>query len=80
MPPMSPLYIGLFANGTDSAIISIAPENTPAAPSPATARPTISAFAFGAAPHTTEPTSNKLKAAKYTHFTLKKVYNFPKNS
>lgn len=49
--------IGRFARGTVYARIVKAPENIPAAPTPATARPIINAFDVGAAPHTTDPTS-----------------------
>jgi hypothetical protein len=35
------------------------PENSPAAPVPAMARPAMSTFEFGATAHTTEPTAGE---------------------
>jgi hypothetical protein len=48
-----------------------APEKIPAHPNPAIARPTISAFESGAAPHIKEPSSNTPIAARKVHFKLK---------
>lgn len=72
MPPISPVNIGLFTSGTAYAIMTRAPENIPADPTPATARPMIRATEVGAAPQMTEPTSKIKIAVKYTHLMLKK--------
>lgn len=45
----------------------MAPPNIPADPKPAIARPTMKAVDVGAAPHTTDPSSNRPMAAKKTH-------------
>jgi hypothetical protein len=44
------------------AMIKMAPEKIPAAPTPATARPIMSAVEFGATPQINEPTSKMNKA------------------
>jgi hypothetical protein len=49
-------------------MMRIVPENIPADPKPATARPTIRAVEVGAAPQTKEPISKIPKAIKKTHF------------
>lgn len=49
---MSPLYFGLSAAGTNTAIIVYEPANKPAAPTPQIARPMIRATELGAAPNT----------------------------
>src|SRR4051812_25324648 len=61
-------------------MITRAPENIPADPTPATARPTIRALDVGAEPHTADPTSKIKMAVKKTVLILKNVYSFPKNS
>lgn len=43
-------------------------EKTPAELRPAMALPTIKAGEFGAAPQTTDPTSNNAMAVRKTHF------------
>lgn len=55
--PISPTYMGLLASGTICAIITVAPENMPADPIPAIARPTMKASELGAPPQTADPTS-----------------------
>lgn len=50
-----------------------APENIPADPRPAIARPTIRASEVGAAPQTAEPISKIVIAIKKTHLIGKKV-------
>lgn len=49
---------GLFSSGTESAIMQRAPWNSPAAPRPATALPSMKVDEFGAAAQSTEPTVN----------------------
>lgn len=51
-----PRYSGRFTNGAMHATIYIAPWNKPAAPMPATARPTIKTGELGATAHSREPT------------------------
>lgn len=46
----------------------VAPENMPADPRPAMARPIIKAFESGAAPHNTDPTSKMAIAVRKTFF------------
>jgi hypothetical protein len=45
----------------------IAPENTPAIPIPAIARPTMKVVELGAVPHRRDPTSKTVKADKKVH-------------
>jgi hypothetical protein len=61
--PTRPVYIGLLSNGTLWVIIKIDPENKPAAPRPATARPQIRPTEFGVTAQTNEPTS-KIERAR----------------
>lgn len=49
-------------------MIKRAPENIPAAPMPATARPRISPIELGVIPQTKEPSSKMKRAARKTHF------------
>jgi len=49
-----------------------APENIPADPMPATARPMIRAIDVGATAQIRDPTSNMAMALRYTHLMLKK--------
>lgn len=49
------------------------PENIPAEPIPATARPAIKVSELGAAPHIAEPISNTVIVPRKTHFTGKNV-------
>lgn len=48
-------------------MITMTPENTPALPAPAIARPMIKAVELGAAPQMAEPTSKVPMAAKKTY-------------
>lgn len=75
-----PVYRGLFFNGTVLATIKMAPEKIPADPTPATARPMMRAVEDGAIPHMKDPNSKMKSAERNTHFKLKKVNSFPKNS
>lgn len=56
------------------------PAKIPAALTPQIALPTMKAAELGAAPQTTEPTSNRRTLIRRTSFTEKNVYNFPNNS
>jgi len=64
IPPISPMKIGRFSRGTVLERIKIAPVNTPAAPSPAIARPTIKAVDVGATPQISDPISKIVRADK----------------
>lgn len=66
--PRNPVHIGRFCSGTLCMIITIAPEETPADPSPAMARPRMKAVEFGAAPQITEPSSKRPMTARKTYF------------
>ena len=50
-----------------------APENIPAAPRPATARPTIKAVELGETPQMRDPISKIAMPVRKTHLMLKKV-------
>jgi hypothetical protein len=78
--PMMPVKTGLFSNGTLYAIITNAPLKIPAEPTPAIARPTISATDEGAAPHSALPISKMKIETRKTVLILKNVYSFPKNN
>ncbi len=45
-------------------MIMVTPEKMPAPPRPAIARPTIKTIEFGAAPHMTDPISNRATVIK----------------
>lgn len=51
------MNIGLLFGDAENPIMVYEPEPMPAAPTPAIARPTISAMLLGATPQTREPTS-----------------------
>ncbi|CEF78399.1 unnamed protein product [Fusarium graminearum] len=55
----------------------IAPQKTPAAPSPAMALPMMNTGELGAAAHSMEPASKIIDEARYTHFKFQKVYILP---
>lgn len=50
------MYNGLRRRGTAKPMMVMPPENSPAAPDPATALPTINVVEFLATAHTTDPT------------------------
>ena len=54
------------------------PEKSAAAPTPATARPTINMVELTAAAQTMDPSSKMSSAIMYVHLILKYVYTFPK--
>ena len=55
-------------SGTIEMIIIIPPENIPAEPKPAIARPTMNAIEFGAAPQSADPISNTKTEIRNVHF------------
>lgn len=59
------MYIGRFLSGTAYPTMVKPPEKIPAAPRPATARPTIKAGEFGADPQIVEPTTKRLNPKAY---------------
>jgi hypothetical protein len=61
---MRPMYVGRCLRGTVTEMIKIAPEKIPAAPTPATARPMMSAVEFGATPQINEPISKMNRAIR----------------
>lgn len=77
MPPTNAVHIGLLAGGATREMIMMHPENNPAAPTPATALPTMRVAELGATPHINDPTSNIVKATKYVHLMDTKPYNLP---
>ena len=77
MAPRIPIYVGRLARGALAATINNAPENMPALPKPAMARPTIKAVELTAEPQTALPTSNQNMAMMKIHFAEKKVYSLP---
>lgn len=70
---MIPVNAGLFARGTDLAMMINAPEKMPAPPIPAMARPIMRAIELGLAPQMAEPTSNINTAPIKVHFRDNKV-------
>jgi hypothetical protein len=66
MELMRPIKIGRFSRGMMCVRIIVDPENMPAAPMPAIARPTMNAVEFVALPHTAEPTSKIPTAVRNT--------------
>jgi len=67
MAPMNPVYIGRLTSGTEYATIMSAPENIPALPTPAMARPTMRAIELGAIPQMRLPNSKMPMAMRKTH-------------
>ncbi len=66
MAPISPVYAGRLCRGTEYAMTIKAPENIPAQPMPAIARPTIRALDVGAIPQTSDPSSKIPMALRKT--------------
>ena len=60
MLPIKPLYMGRFSSGTLYAKMMRAPEKIPAEPTPAMARPTMSAVLVGATPQMRLPSSKMM--------------------
>lgn len=80
MPPIAPMKVGLLCSGTTCARIINAPENKPAAPKPAIARPTMRPMLEGVTPHTKEPSSNMPMEQRKTYLIEKVEYNLPYKS
>ncbi|VTO92675.1 unnamed protein product [Fusarium graminearum] len=68
---------GRFLISTILDIMIIAPQKTPAAPSPAMALPMMNTGELGAAAQSMEPASKIIDEARYTHFKFQKVYILP---
>ena len=64
---MKPPYTDRLWSGTDCATITTAPENIPADPIPAIARPIIKVVEVGAAPQRADPASKMTVADTNTH-------------
>lgn len=71
--PIMPLMTGRVARGATRTTMAVAPENRPAAPNPATARPAMNVLEVFETAHMIEPTSKRLSADRNTHFTSKKM-------
>ena len=75
--PTSPVTRGLCFGLAAKAMIVYAPDPTPAPPSPAIARPTMSAVDVGATPQIKLPSSNKKSAKMKEVLSGKYLYPFP---
>ena len=71
--PRKPVNRLLFLNGVIFAMMMKQPENIPAPPIPAIARPIINAMEVGAAPQMALPTSNMKIEDRNVHLVLSKV-------
>jgi hypothetical protein len=71
------MKVGLLCSGTTCARIIRAPENIPAAPTPAIARPTIRPILDGVTPQMKDPNSNILIDVMKTYLMGKVEYNLP---
>lgn len=69
MAPTNPNAIGRCLSGSVKLKITTLPENNPAVPTPATARPTMNASLDGASAHTRLPTSKRKMAPRKTALT-----------
>lgn len=77
MAPINPNANGRFLSGSVYDRITTDPENSPAVPIPAMARPTINASDVGASAHSSDPTSKMKTAVRYVHLTLNMRYSEP---
>lgn len=75
--PITPVKVALFLGSAAKAIIVYAPDPTPAAPTPAMARPTIRTGEFGATPQIKLPSSKMKMAIRKLIFSGKYLYTFP---
>jgi hypothetical protein len=75
--PMKPVYMALFSGLATKAMMVYAPVPSPAAPSPAMARPKIRVVEFGATPQIRLPSSKTRTASKNVNFRGKYLYAFP---
>jgi hypothetical protein len=80
MPPIIPVYFGRLCRGKAREIIMIAPDWTPAQPTPANALPIISARELGATAQMSDPSSKTASAVRNTPRTENSLYNLPKGS
>ena len=65
--PIRPIIKGRFAGGAVKEIILVPPTDSPAPPSPATARPATKALALGATPQIRLPISKINMEARKLH-------------
>lgn len=77
MPPTRPNAAGLLRSGNVYEKITMAPENRPAVPTPAKARPTMKALELGARAHTRLPSSKMPTAERKVHLMSKILYILP---
>jgi hypothetical protein len=75
--PMRPVTRGRCFGLAANAMIVYAPDPTPAPPSPAIARPTMSTVEVGATPQIKLPSSNKKSAKRKVILRGKYLYPFP---
>jgi hypothetical protein len=80
IPPIEPMNVGLLCKGTTCARIISAPENKPAAPTPAIARPTMRPMLEGVTPQRSEPASKMLMDVIKTYLIEKVEYSLPYKS
>ena len=80
IPPIAPMKVGLLCSGTVCARIISAPENKPAAPTPAIARPTMRPMLEGVKPQRSDPASNMLIEEIKTYLIEKVEYSLPYKS
>lgn len=66
--PNIEVKIGRLRRGTSGSMTIIPPENMPADPKPAMARPIMKAIELGAAPQSADPTSKITIESRKTHF------------
>ena len=78
--PRAPRYCGSFLTGKEADKRTRFPLDSPAAPSPATARPAAKAAEFGARAHIKEPISKMANATRKTTLMGYSVKRRPKTS
>lgn len=71
------IYGARLFSGIRIEMMFIPPEKIAAAPTPATARPTISIVDDAAAAQSTEPSSKIIRPLRNVHLTLKELYSLP---
>jgi len=77
MPPTRPNAAGLFRRGSVYEKMTIAPENRPAVPTPARARPMMKAVELGARAETRLPSSKMATAERNDSLMSKILYILP---
>ena len=80
IPPIAPIKVGLLCSGTTCARMIRAPENKPAAPTPAMARPTMSPMLDGVTPQRSDPSSKMLMDVIKTYLIENVEYSLPYKS